>query len=154
MTAPDTLPNPPPHDDDARWLAAFLAAELPASAFDHAGHLRAAGLLLSRHPLAEARPLYLASLRRLATRLGVPAKVNATVTEALLLLMAAAGAGTPGEPWERCLQREPALRGDAWGLLTRHYSPDRLRSDAARQHFVAPDRLPLPPCPVPPPPRP
>lgn len=143
------LPLPATARDDARWLAAFLAAELAAADFDHAGHLRAAGLLLQRHPLPEALPLYLAGLRGLAARLGVPGKVHATVTEALLRLMAAAGAGTPGQPWTLCLQREPALHRDARALLARHYSAKRLDSAAARQHFVPPDRLPLPPCPAP-----
>ena len=141
--------TPPPACDDARWLAAFLAGELPAADFDHAGHLRAGGLLLQRHPLPRTQALYLAGLRRLATRLGVPGKVHATVTEALLHLMAAAGAGTPGQPWTLCLQREPTLHRDARALLARHYSPARLASEAARQHFVPPDRLPLPPCPAP-----
>lgn len=75
-------PLPAAARDDARRLADF----------DHAGHLRAAGLLL---------------------------------------------------------QREPALRSDALALLARHYSPERLDREAARQHFVPPDRLPLPPCPAP-----
>ena len=141
--------TPSPACDDTRWLDAFLAGELPATDFDHAGHLRAAGLLLQRHPLPEALPLYLAGLRGLATRLGAPGKVHTTVTEALLRLMAAAGAGDPGQPWTDCLRREPALRDDARALLARHYSPERLDSEAARQHFVPPDRLPLPPCPAP-----
>ena len=141
--------NLPAACDDTRWLDAFLAGELPATDFDHAGHLRAAGLLLQRHALPRAQILYLAGLRRLAARLGVPGKVHATITGALLQLMAAAGAGQPDRPWSDCLRREPALQDDAQALLARHYSPELLASEEAHQHFVPPDRLPLPPCPAP-----
>lgn len=137
-------PSHPAAWPDERFLAAFLASDLPASAFDHQGHLRAAWLLLQRHPLPEAIERTCDGIARLAARLGAPGKYHRTLTEVLVRLMAEADAVAPARDFARFLHHHPALLQDARSLLARHYSPERLASEAARQRFIAPDRLPLP----------
>ncbi len=129
--------------DDA-FLAAFLAARLGRTDFDHRGHLRAAWLLLQRHPVDDAVEAVCAGIHRLATALGATDKYHRTRTEALVRLMAHAGATERGQGFEAFLRRVPELVADARGLLARHYSPARLDAPEARERFLAPDLLPLP----------
>lgn len=143
---------PHPHDlSDDRFLADFLACRLPAAGFDHWSHLRAAWLLLQRHPLEDAVALSCTGIARLAAHLGVPGKYHRTLSEALVRLMAAAGA--VGQPWTEFLAANPELVHDARGRLNRYYSPERLADPQARQTFLPPDLTSLPPCPylLPPP---
>lgn len=131
---------------DDEFLAAFLDCSMPPAGFDHRGHVRAAWLLLRRHPLEEAVAQTCTGIERLAAHLGVPGKYHRTLSEALVRLMAAAGAARPGLAWDDFLHANPALMDDARGLLAQHYSAERLALPPARERFVAPDRLPLPPC--------
>ena len=140
MTEPNAM-------SDEQFLAAFLDCSMPPAGFDHRGHLRVAWLLLQRHPLEQAVDQTCAGIARLAAHLGVPGKYHRTLSEALVRLMAAAGAATPTLSWADFLHANAPLLSDAHALLARHYSPAVLDSAAARQRFVPPDRLPLPSCP-------
>lgn len=137
------------NDDDSaladdEFLARFLDASLPPSAFDHRGHLRAAWLCLQRQPLETAVATVCAGIAALAARLGAAAKYHRTLTEALVRLMHARGAAAPGAGFDAFLAAQPGLVADARALLARHYSPERLADERARTEFLAPDRLPLP----------
>lgn len=132
---------------DDQFLADFLACRLPAAGFDHRGHLRAAWLLLQSHPLAEAADQTCDGIARLAAHLGVPGKYHRTLSEALVRLMAAAGA--VGQPWPEFLAGNPRLVADARGLLGEYYSAARLADQLARTVFQPPDLAPLPPCATP-----
>lgn len=129
---------------DEAFLTAFLAARLGRADFDHRGHLRAAWLLLQRHPVDDAVEAACTGIHRLAAALGATDKYHRTRTEALVRLMAHAGAAERGLGFEAFLRGAPELVADARGLLARHYSPARLDAPEARERFVAPDRLPLP----------
>jgi hypothetical protein len=137
--------HPKDMSDDV-FLAAFLDSSMPASGFDHLGHLRAGWILLQRRAPAAAIEECCDGIARLAARLGVPGKYNRTLSEALMLLMAAGGAARL--PFETFLRDNRELVADARGCLARHYSDERLTSDEARLGFVTPDRLPLPPRPA------
>lgn len=140
---PTLTPRSAPLNDDD-FLAAFADARLGPAEFDHRGHLRAAWLLLRRHPLPEAIAHTCAGIRRLAAQLGAPDKYHHTVTEALVRLIAAADAAQPAPHFTDFLRQHPALVDDARAVLARHYSAERLADPAARGHWLAPDRLPLP----------
>ncbi len=136
--------TPDCHRSDEAFLAAFLESRLDKADFDHRGHLRAAWLLLQRQPLEQAVESTCDGIRRLAAALGVPGKYHRTATEALVRLMAQAGAAERGLGFEAFLASAPQLVADARGLLARHYSPERLALAAAREGFVEPDLLALP----------
>ena len=144
MIKEPTMPHPHALSDD-RFLADFLACRLPAAGFDHWSHLRAAWLLLQRHPLEEAVERCCDGIARLATHLGVPGKYHRTLSEALVRLIAVAGA--VDQPWPDFLAANPNLVNDARGLLSRYYSPERLADPLASSTFLSPDLAPLPPCP-------
>ena len=136
--------NEAPPRPDSEFLSAFLDSSLPPTEFDHRGHLRAAWLLLQSRPLPQAAAEACDGIRRLATRLGVPQKYHCTLTQALVHLMAHAGASNPTLSFDEFLSANPALLHDARGLLARHYSTAAMASDEARERFIPPDLLPLP----------
>lgn len=137
MTDPKSMSN------DA-FLAAFLDSSMPPAGFDHLGHVRAAWLLLQQRPVEAAVADTCDAIDRLATRLGVPGKYNRTLSEALVRLMAHGGGADRALRWEDFLAANTELMNDARGVLARHYSDGLLTSNAAREGFVPPDRLPLP----------
>jgi hypothetical protein len=129
---------------DDQFLAAFLDSCMPPAGFDHLGHMRAAWLLLQRRPLQGAVEEICNGIARLANRLGVPGKYNRTLTEAMVRLMAHGGGADPALCWRDFLAANTELVSDARRVLARHYSEDILNSQAAREQFLPPDRLPLP----------
>lgn len=137
MTDPMTM-------SDDEFLAAFLDCSMPPGGFNHRGHVRAAWLLLRRHPVDEAVQRTCDGIARLAAHLGVPEKYHRTLSEALVRLMVHGGATAPGMTWEVFVQKNRLLMDDALGLLARHYSEERLTTPDARENFVSPDRLPFP----------
>src|SRR5260370_42699719 len=73
----------PPPDQDP--LAGLESARLPAGAFGHAEHLRAAFLYLARHPdFGEAAVRFRRALRRFAAANGVPERYHENPTWARL----------------------------------------------------------------------
>lgn len=70
MTDPDAI-------SDDEFLSAFLDCSMPATGFNHRGHVRAAWLLLGRYPLEEAVEQTCAGIARLAAHLGAPENTTA-----------------------------------------------------------------------------
>jgi len=129
-------------DDD--FLAAFNDCSAPRSAFNHLGHLRIGWIHLQRYPLRQAIDLTCDGIARFANHLGVPGKYNRTLSEALMLIMAHSGGVDRGKTFDVFVAENPALVGDALGLLGRYYTGDLLDSQAARKTFMSPDISPLP----------
>lgn len=134
----------PLHLSDADFLAAFHDGTLPAAAFDHAGHLRAAFLVLCAEPRNQAIESICAGISRIARKLGAAGKFHRTLTVAMAQIIAARRAQTPGQDWPGFLELNEDLLHDAKRVLAKHYSDALLQSDLARAEFVAPDREPLP----------
>ncbi|MEJ2479814.1 MAG: hypothetical protein P8Y78_06470 [Acidihalobacter sp.] len=132
------------HLSDNEMLAGFLSFELPPSAFDHHSHLRIAWIHLQRYPLDEAVRRTCDGIARFAKHLGVTEKFNWTLTEALIRLMAQAGATDPALGWDAFLEANPELRQNARAVVARYYSDERLALPEARAHFLAPDITALP----------
>lgn len=65
----------------------FEQGIINAATFDHRAHLEVAWQALGRMPLEDALAWYLRHLRALVTRLGVPGKLDVTLTWAWLLLL-------------------------------------------------------------------
>lgn len=132
---------------DAEFLAAFRAASLEPSEFDHRGHVRAGWLYLTELP-EQALELIIERLsediRRYATSLGAESKYHRTITEALMRLLASHLPAERGLSWQELIARHPIILENARGLLLRYYSEDRLRDPRARSEFLEPDRKPLP----------
>jgi len=122
---------------DDELIAGFEAASLPA--FAHADHVRLTILYLTRYGRDETQKKLFEGLRRFAAAKGVPEKFHMTMTIAWLDLVDDARRRHPDarDPSALVTACPELLNRDA---LLRFYSPDRLLSDDARQHWVPPDR--------------
>ena len=130
--------------DDHELLCTFLAHRVDPAVFSHRDHVRVAWLLIERFPLENALQRFEAGARDLATRAGVPEKYHVTITRALMQIIAADQARGAGQSCaEYCASNPPVLQ-DALSVLLRHYSKDRIFSDAARTTWCEPDLVPLP----------
>lgn len=125
--------------DDA-FLAALEDGSLAASAFDHAGHVRAAYLYLKRDGFVAGMAAFRDSLRRFAAIQGVPEKYHETVTVAFLTLIHERMYEAPREEvWPDFAARNADLF--ACDLLTRYYRPETLASPRARAIFLLEPRV-------------
>ncbi len=142
-----TLP-PSPLDDDA-LLNAFLATTISAKDFHHSEHVRVVWKLITTVGQDSARERFGAALVRLAQAHGADQLYHETLTRAWVELIAAAVLQTPAaRTSEEFLAANPALLDRS--ILDRFYSPELLASEAARQGWITPDRLPIPEAVVPP----
>lgn len=125
--------------DDAAFLAALDSCTLPAAAFSHRNHLRAAYLYLGRLPFGAAIDAMCGTLRRYTAHLGAADKYHETITVAFMALVNA-HRGHPEERWEDFIVRNPALLDSR--LLGTYYSRETLGNDRARRVFLLEPRTP------------
>jgi hypothetical protein len=123
---------------DDQLIAGFEAASL--AAFPHADHVRLTILYLTRHGRAETERRLFDGLRRFASAKGVPEKFHVTMTLGWIDLVDDARRKHPDAIDAATLIHScpELLNRDA---LLRFYTADRLMSDAARERWVAPDRI-------------
>jgi hypothetical protein len=132
---------------DEQFLRAFESGSLPNEAFHHLDHLRMAWLYVRRDGAAEAESEVVTNLRRFAAAKGALPIFNETLTRFWVRLVAHVVDHFPDA------ERVDALV-DCWPLLRdkslpyRHYRRETLFSPAARDGWVMPDLLPLPPGPA------
>lgn len=119
---------------DDEFLAALEGCTLPADAFRHRDHLRAAWFYLERMPFGAALDQMRATLRRYATSLGQPGRYHETVTVAYMSLVQTHRELKPAADWENFMARNPELF--APGLLGTYYDRATLESPLARRVFM------------------
>lgn len=119
---------------DDEFLAALEDCTLPADAFRHRDHLRAAWAYLERMPFGAALDCMRATLRRYASNLGQPGRYHETVTVAYMSLVQAHRELQPAARWEDFMARNPELF--APGLLASYYDRATLESPLARRVFM------------------
>ncbi len=125
---------------DQELLRRFEAVDLPE--FQHLDHVRVACAVLERDGQAGALDTMITGLTRFATAKGAPEKFHYTLTRAWLTLVADARARMPGTADAAALLAVYPALGDPQ-VIERHYSSDRLASDAARNGWVEPNRAAL-----------
>jgi len=130
------------------FAEALLEGTLPPGQFDHAGHLRAAWYFIARFGAREGAQQCARAIQSYAEGLGAVGKYHETLTIALLRIVADAMAQGDWPDWEEFQRENPAIFADVRPLLFRHYSPELLASESAREQFLEPDREPLPDWPV------
>jgi hypothetical protein len=128
---------------DADFLAALEACTLDPAAFKHAGHVRAAYLMLCDGDFTAASARFAAALRRFATHHGQPGRYHETITYAFLAVInERLQAGGDCDGWAGFAAANPDLL-DA-RFLTHYYPTDVLASPLARRAFVLPGFSPVP----------
>ena len=122
-------------------IEAFERCDVDPDAFDHEAHVAIAWTYLDCFDEAEATDRFVRALRALTEHLGVPDKYHDTITRFYLAVIAERRRRSTAADWDAFRTMNPDLLDPA--LLGRHYSRDRLASDAARQGYVPPDLEPL-----------
>jgi len=116
---------------------AFEACDIDVSAFGHMDHVGVAYEMLRTYDFLDASLKYSECINTLATRAGAGQKFNLTITLAFLSLIAERMNATRHDSFETFIQQnQDLLSAD---LLAKWYSPERLRSDLARDVFLMPD---------------
>lgn len=123
------LAEPRKSDD---LVARFEACTLPTWAFGHREHLFVAFTYLRSAPFEEAAPRFVRNLKRFAARHGASTKYHATVTWALLMLVAEAIDACPTADFDALLAARPELL-DARATLRARYDREVLESERARR---------------------
>ena len=118
-----------PSDD---LVARFEACTLPPYAFGHREHLRVAWTYLRAAPFEDAAPRFVRNLKRFAARHGAQGKYHATVTWALLMLVAEAIEELPTLSFDALVAARSELL-EARETLRALYPADVLESDRARR---------------------
>jgi hypothetical protein len=127
--------------DDEELLEGLESARLPADAFRHAEHVRAAFLYLKRHvDFGEGAVHFRSALRRFAAAHGVPERYHETVTWAYLALINERAHGSAFASSADFLGNHPELLDAKAGVFSRYYDPGAItRSARAREVFLLPD---------------
>ena len=129
---PQVAPAPP-----ANVVERFEACTLPPWAFGHREHLLVAWTYLRAAPFETAAARFVGNLKRFAAHHGATGKFHATVTWALLMLLAEAIDEHPTADFDTLLSKHPELT-DTRKLLNRFYDLDALDSDRARRTPLLP----------------
>ena len=121
----------------AELTRSFEARELDAGAFRHRDHVGVAYQMLRSYDFLDATAKFAGNIKSIATKAGVPGKFNATITFAFLSLIAERMGTTEHSNYDDFIsQNQDLLSKD---VLAKWYSPERLRSDLARNVFLMPD---------------
>ena len=110
----------------------------PAS-FGHAEHVAAAFELLGRYPFLHAVTKYADGVRALTAMAGAPDKFNLTMTLGFMSLIAERRAAAEYATFEAFARGNADLLSA--NTLRPWYTAERLRSAAARETFLMPDRV-------------
>ena len=122
-------------------VAAFERGDIDPERFDHEAHLYAAWLYLDAFS-DEACERFVAALKRLTIKLGVPGMYHDTITRFYMALLAERRQQSPSSDWQAFREANRDLFDRSENVLARYYSAARLASKAARRSFVLPDKLP------------
>ncbi len=124
-------------------LAAFEEGRVDPRQFPHREHARVGYELLERHPFPEALLHLARGLRRLAAKAGRPEIYHETITAAFLAVIAERRLSGRYADWNDFASRNPDLFQKE--LLQEYYELAVLQSTLARQTFVLPRSLLVPP---------
>ncbi len=135
-------PSHPAFGATAQFDALMAKVMAVADRFGHRQHVHLTWLAVREHGTSAAITLISDGIRRTARYAGAPQKYHATVSEAWVRLVAS-HATDDTDDFDAFAQRYPALLDKR--LLARHYRSTTLAGSAARQHWVEPDLIALPP---------
>jgi len=128
--------------DGADFLDRFERAAFSPAEYGHREHLRTAWLYLQRLDFEETAAAVAIGIRRLSAAHGAPGRYHETLTRVWVRLVSAACERAPGLGFDALLGSHPELLDR--NLPYRHYTRERLLSDAARAGWIEPDVEPLP----------
>ena len=128
---PNALPGP--------TVDEFESLAFDPESFDHEAHVCVAWRYLQDCELLTAIERYRTTLKRLTSKLGIPEKYHETITWFYMIAVAEGMSGRSATDWTAFRSENPALFERNPGAIRRHYSDERLQSEAARRVFLLPD---------------
>jgi hypothetical protein len=142
-------------DEVAALVCAFENATIPASEFTHAAHIAVALSYLNTFSPDEALERMRENIRFFAAHHGVTNLYHETLTTFWMRLLEHVASTSDVDPSRRSgiakadlpLLRRINLIVEDWikrRPVETHYSPELIKSQAAREKWVPPDRLPIP----------
>ena len=130
---------------DNEIIEQFEEGRAPGGSFHHADHIRTAFAYLSHYPALEALQKFSAALQRFAAAQGKPGLYHETITWAYMFLIRERMLRAGRQPtWDEFAAANPDLlswQRETFGILSRYYLPETLKSDAARTAFLLPDKI-------------
>lgn len=135
------MKHTPKELSDSDFIHQFEDCSLDPVYFDHKGHLRLAWLYLTRFEFEEALRKISGGIQAYAGSLGAHDKYHATITDAIVRIMANRISESGDQSWQDFVFAHPDLMEDALSVLGRYYSKDVLLSERARLEIVEPDLL-------------
>ncbi len=128
------------HDDD--FLCSFERCTITPSEFNHAAHVRASYLYLSKLPFLEACIAMRDGLKRFASSIGKATLYHETITIAFMAIVKDRMARNPGGGWRRLLEDNPDLCDKR--LLDRYFPDQLLNTSDARERLILVERIQIP----------
>ncbi len=125
--------------DDRKTLERILHLR---GGFTHREHLELSWTFLDRYGFEDACRAVAGAIRQVARLHGAADKYHETITRAWVLLVAVHRSWHPGLSFDEFIAANPRLLDRT--LLERHYTRERLMSQAARSAWAEPDLRPLP----------
>ena len=123
---------------DTDFARAFERGDVPPSEFTHRSHIRLAWVYLQEGPSFDTAVRRVRDgIRQFAAAAGKADKYHETMTVGWMTVLAAARDRVGAVSFDELLRLAPELADK--DLLLRHYTRDRLFSDAARDAWVPPD---------------
>ena len=129
---------------DEAFVAAFHAHQLSNQGFHHRDHLRLAWVQIRRLGLEQASEVVTTGIRQFAAHHGGIERYNDTMTRFWLRVVNLGISRHPELIFDELLAAEPHLLDK--NLPFRHWSRERMNGDDAKQRWVEPDLLPIPPA--------
>ncbi len=123
-----------------RLLEEIIAAR---QGFGHRQHVELAWRCLGLCDFETAKSWMEDAIRHVAAAHGTPDLYHQTMTDSWLYLVALHRRHSAAETFDEFIEESPGLLDKH--LLQRHYLPSTLSSEAARRHWVDPDREAFPP---------
>ncbi|MFO0800775.1 MAG: hypothetical protein U0804_25190 [Gemmataceae bacterium] len=141
MTRPESVELALATDADvAALVAAFEACTLPRANWTHRAHLAVAASYMKRLPFPAALDRIRTHIQAYSHCRGSGTGYHETITE---LFMRAVADYLTRHPETTCASALEGLAGLNMDWVRRHYSADRLDSDAAKAGWIEPDLRPL-----------
>ena len=128
---------------ESEFVRAFEDASLPNESFHHRDHVRLTWIYLRECGESGARSRLVQGIQRFAAAKGKAEKYHHTITLAWIRLVEAARASAGECDFDALIAKHPELLDKT--ILDRYYSAELLQSNAARQGWVEPDKMALPP---------
>lgn len=128
---------------DETFLKQFESLTLDSKHFNHIGHIRLAWLYINQYGLDLAMEKTFVGIPAYAGSLGASDKFHATITDAIVRIIAKRMATGNEDTWQVFVEHNRDLVGDAVAIINQHYSQDLLDTEQARQEVMLPDIAPI-----------